>query len=142
MQQLIIICASLNLSVFNTQHCPLPDSFLPLSLLYSSILDALLNLHVDGIDKNLQSIIRLNSLLSPPPSPTPHSPLPLMIPQLLTVASLMSQESSHTVPHTPLYCTSTRPLLGVEPPTRRKGTWTEWKEKKMRDLMVIKGVHT
>ena len=39
----------------------------------------------------------------------------------LTLASLMSHRSSHTVPHTPEYWISTRPLLGVEPPTRRRG---------------------
>ena len=37
-----------------------------------------------------------------------------------TSASLISHESSHTVPHTPLEHSSTRPSIGVVPPTSLK----------------------
>ena len=56
-----------------------------------------------------------------PSSNSPFSSHTSLLPKL-TTALLILQESSHTVPHVPLYCTSTRPLLGLGPPTRRSGT--------------------
>ena len=62
--------------------------------------------------------ISFSSIPYPLSLPYPSSFPPIIL--TLTMASLRSQESSHTVPHSPEYSTSTRPLLAVNPPTRRR----------------------
>ena len=98
---------------------PIPPSLSPHSLPHSlpTLILSLTLLHSLPLFPALTHTLPLSLTLSL----TLSTLIPPSLPHILTIASLMSQRSSHTVPHTPEYCTSTRPLLAVTPPTRRRG---------------------